>query len=87
VNRRQRRLVLVSVALGVLGGSGVLGWAVGAGRLGGDRSEIVRKIDLYRNVLLTVREERTERPALDERLAMPSLRVSGVPACLRSAPQ
>ena len=70
MNRRQRRLVLISVVIGVLGGSGALGWAVGSGRLGGDRSEVIRKIDLYRNVLLTVRSERTQRPALDERLAM-----------------
>ena len=70
MNRRQRRLVLISVVIGVLGGSGALGWAVGSGRLGGDRSEVIRKIDLYRNVLVTVRPERRQRPALDERLVM-----------------
>jgi len=70
VNRRQRRLVFSSTVIGVLAGGGILGWGVGSGSLGGDRAEVVRKIDLYRNVLLTVRGERKERPALDRRLAM-----------------
>ncbi|MDG2021355.1 MAG: hypothetical protein P8J59_05355 [Phycisphaerales bacterium] len=68
MNRRERRLVIVAVVLGVLGGAGSLGWAVGSGRLNGARTEFLRKTDLYRRVLLTVREERLERPALDERL-------------------
>ena len=68
MNRRQRRLVIVATILGVLGGAGLLGWAVGSGRMDGARAEILRKTDLYRNVLLTVRSERTERPSLDERL-------------------
>ena len=70
MNRRQRKLVFISTVIGVLAGGGILGWGVGSGRLGGDRAEVVRKIDLYRNVLLTVRSERKERPALDQRLAM-----------------
>ena len=70
MNRRQRKLVFISTVIGVLAGGGILGWGVGSGRLDGDRDEVVRKIDLYRNVLLTVRGERKERPALDQRLAM-----------------
>jgi hypothetical protein len=70
VNRRKRRLVFVSTVIGVLGGASMLGWAVGSGRLGGERPGVVRNIGLYQKVLRTVREERKERPSLDERIAM-----------------
>lgn len=53
----------------VLVGSSAVGWAIGSGRLGGVRESIENRIATYKNVLLTVRREREQRPDLDRRLA------------------
>ena len=67
MNRRQ--LVLPAAALVVLAAFVALGWAVGAGRLDGERAALDDRLDLYRRVLLEVRREREERPELEARFA------------------
>lgn len=69
MNRRTRVIATIATVGLVLVGSGVVGWGVGSGRLGGTRSSIETRIATYRNVLLTVRREREQRPGLDLRLA------------------
>lgn len=63
----RHRLVLPGVTLAVLSVFAGLGWAVGAGRLNGDRAELDDRLNLYRRVLLEVRREREQRPELDAR--------------------
>ena len=58
----RRRLALPAIALLVLAAFVALGWAVGAGRLDGERAVLDDRLDLYKRVLLEVRREREERP-------------------------
>ncbi|MCP4797558.1 MAG: hypothetical protein GY885_15505 [Phycisphaeraceae bacterium] len=69
MNRRTRGMATIATVGLVLAGAGVVGWAVGSGRFGGTRSSIENRIATYRNVLMTVRREREQRPELDRRLA------------------
>jgi hypothetical protein len=69
LNRRTRGIVAIAAVGMFLAGSGVVGWMVGSGRLGGLRSSVETRIATYQNVLLTVRRERAERPELDRRLS------------------
>ena len=65
----RRRLFLPSMVALVLMAAAAIGWSVGSGRLGDSRTDIIERIDLYRRVLLTVRDEREQRPGLDARQA------------------
>ena len=69
MKRRVRGIITITTVGVALVGSSVAGWAIGSGRLGGARDQIENRIATYRNVLLTVRSEREERPELDRRLA------------------
>ncbi len=63
----RRRLVMPGIVVGVLATAGVLGWGVGAGRLDGTRASIDERVQVFRDVLLAVRDEREKRPELDAR--------------------
>ena len=67
--RFPRRYLLPSIITGTVLLAALLGWASGSGRLGESREDLNRKIATYVNVLTTVRDERTQRPELDERIA------------------
>ena len=64
-----RRYLLPTIIVGTVLLAALLGWASGSGRLGESREDLNRKIATYINVLTTVRDERTQRPELDERIA------------------
>ena len=65
-----RRYLLPGIVVGTVSLATFLGWASGSGRLGESRDDLERKIATYINVLTTVRDERTRRPELDERMAV-----------------
>ena len=65
----KKRLILPGIALGTLVISGLLGWAVGGGRLDGSREVLDGDMAKYVRVMNGVRDERGLRPALDERLS------------------
>ena len=67
--RSPRRYLMPGIVVGTVLLAGLFGWASGSGRLGESREELDRRIATYVNVLTTVRDERTRRPALDARLA------------------
>ena len=69
MNRRTRGIATIATVGLVLAGAGVVGWAIGSGRLGGLRGSVETQIATYRNVLTTVRGEREQRPELDRRLS------------------
>ncbi len=65
----RHRLLMPGIVVGVLAIAGSVGWAVGAGRLDGTRATIDERLEVYRAVLIGVREERERRPDLDARAA------------------
>ena len=63
----QSRGGLVGIAALILVLFASIGWYVGSGRSGGERTRLLAEADAYRSVLYRVRAERLDRPALDER--------------------
>lgn len=66
--RIPRRYILPGIVVATVGLAGLLGWSSGSGRLGGAREDLDRRIATYVNVLTTVRDERTRRAELDQRI-------------------